>query len=397
MFDLEKMGRGHNIHVTTISVQPYGNECFALVEVHTDKGIRGIGSTGSPNPVIAAIIEAAPHSLAEFLVGEDPRNIKRLWDRMFQDWQAMRGRGAEGGLAVNAMGAIDMAFWDIAGKLGGLPVSRLLNSESVKARVMAYASAIAFDRSSTSMKNRNWPFKSADQLANEARLLVNQGFKGVKYGWGNKFGPEEEEKLAAIREGLGSEVKFMIDVGCPAYWGKDWDLYSAIKAVQLLEKYNVYFIEEALPPFDVEGFAKLKKESPIKLATGESLTTIYDFQRLIEKQAVDVVQPDAAQMGITQVIEVARMAESANILCIPHSPWSALAVASHLHILAAVSNGPMIEYPAMASFQGTEWYNRCNMTFYDIIEDPLKLENGYLIVPKGPGLGLGNFTEKVLE
>ena len=115
------MGRDQNMHITAISVQPYGHASLALVEVHTDKGIRGIGSTGSPNPVIAAIIEAAPHGLAEFLVGEDLGNIKHLWDRMFQDWQAMRGRGAEGGLAVNAMGAIDMAFWDLVGKTEGLP------------------------------------------------------------------------------------------------------------------------------------------------------------------------------------------------------------------------------------------------------------------------------------
>lgn len=368
---------------------------LSLVEVETDEGLTGIGSTGSPSNIISAIIEQEPGGLRELLIGEDPLDVGRLWRKMFRDWQAQRGRGAEGGLAVNAMGAIDMALWDVVGKAQGRALYKVLGG-AVQEKVMAYASASAF-KSSSYEGDGPWVHKSPEDLAEESKTYVSQGFKAIKYGWGNYFRPEDEDKLAAIREVIGPRIRLMIDFGCPAYWSPGWNAKEAIRAGRMLERYGVYFLEEPMPPFDVEGHAAVTDALEINVATGESLTTTYEFQRFIDRRAVDIVQPDAAQMGVSQVVQVARTAETAGILCIPHGPWSALAVAAHLNILATLTNGPMVEYPAFASFE--EGSVRGKMTYmmqHGIVGSPPVLKDGFLQLPSSPGLGLGDFVHEAV-
>src|SRR5262249_9785546 len=151
------------------------------------------------------------------------------------------------------------------------------------------------------------------------------------------------------RAAIGPGVRLMVDFGCPAYWTPAWNVSAAVRAARVLEKHDVFFFEEPMLPFDVDGFAALSAATDVNVATGESLTLAHEFWPLTERRAVDVVQPDAAQMGITQLLEVARRAEAAGILCVPHGPWSPLTVAAHLHVLATLSNGPLIEYPAPSS------------------------------------------------
>jgi len=363
----------------------------AAIEVETDEAITGIGITQAPPHIIAALVEEGAGSLRAMLIGEDPRETGRLWQKMFHAWPAQRGRGAEGGLCVNAMGAIDMALWDIAGKAAGRPIYQLLGG-AVQTQLMAYASASAFKASSYE-KGTVWVHKSAAELAADCRALVRQGFRAVKFGWGNHFGPEDEEKLAAIREAIGPATRLMVDFGCPAYWEPAWDLKGAIRAGRILERYGAYFFEEPLQPRDVAGFAALTQALDVRVATGESLSTVYEFQPFIEGRALDIVQPDAAQMGITQTWQVARMAEAAGLLCIPHSPWSALVIAAHLHVLVTLRNTTMIEYPALATFEEGS-HTRKTVAIYldEIVEHPLTLRDGYLQLPAGAGLGLGDFV-----
>ena len=363
----------------------------ALVEVHTDEGVTGIGITQSPACDIAPITEDGTGSLSSMLIGEDPQDVRRIWRKMFRGWSAQRGRGAEGGLVVNAMAAIDMALWDLTGKIQGRPIHKLLGGP-VQSQLMAYASASAF-RSSSYEGEGPLIHKSAEELAQESAIYVEQGFKALKYGWGNYFGPEDEEKLAAIREAIGPNIRLMIDFGCPAYWTVGWNAKAAIRAARMLERYDVYFFEEPMPPVDVEGHAKVTQAVDVNVASGESLCTVYDFLPFIDHRAVDVVQPDAAQMGITQLYDVARRAEDVGILCIPHSPWSAMVVAAHLNVLATLGNGPMIEYPALASFEeGSRAAEFTRIMQYDIVENPLTLSDGFLQLPAAGGLGLGGYV-----
>jgi len=354
----------------------------SLVEVETDQGIVGIGWTYPPSDLIAPIVRP----LRDVLIGEDCSDVGRLWRKMSQEWRAQQG-----GLTVNAIGAVDMAIWDAFGKATAQPLHRLLGG-AVHDRIMAYASATAYAFSFD--KQEVLPVhKSAEELVEESRECISQGFKAIKYGWGNHFGPDDEEKLAAIRDAIGPEVYLMIDFGYPDYWCHGWSAKQAVRAGRILERYDVYFFEEPMPPLDVEGHRVVTRALNMHVATGESLTTTNEFRRLIERKAVDVVQPDAGQMGISQVVDVARIAEAAGLLCIPHGPWSAFTVAAHRSILATVGNGPMVEYPAVV--YGSEKVSSLNVPAvpqYQIVEELPVLEDGFLPLPESPGLGIGGFV-----
>ena len=154
-----------------------------------------------------------------------------------------------------------------------------------------------------------------------------------------------------------------------------------------------------MPPFDVDGYAALTRAVEVRIASGESLSTTREFQPFIDRRALDIIQPDAAQMGVTQFHYVARRAEEAGLLCIPHSPWSATVVAAHLHLLSTVSNGAMVEYPGWEALRGgpTSAFRITRMAHEEVIQHPLKLSDGYLQLPESPGLGLGNYVPEALS
>ncbi len=371
-------------------VRIYGNRYpVAFVEVFTDEGITGIGATGTQCNLISPVISDA--GLDRIVIGENPCEPRRLWTKMFIEWQALRGRGAEGGLAVNAMAAIDMALWDITGKVLDLPLYKMLGGETKK-QVMAYASSSAFK----TVKGESF-LKSLDEIIDECRKSVDMGFKAIKYGWGNRFGEKDENIIASMRECVGKDVRLMFDFGCPAYWTSGWNVKSAIRAARILEKYDVYFLEEPFIPCDTKSHKALKENTSINIASGESLTTIYEFMRFIEESAVDIIQPDACQIGITKFFEVACLAEKAGILCIPHSPWSALAVGTHLNILATVRNGEMIEYPAFHALSSEVHNKYYHLTNHRIVQHPPLLKDGFLHLSSLPGLGLGQFDHEILD
>ena len=368
----------------------------ALVEVATDEGITGIGATASPVPVITAVVQAGETSLKPLLIGEDPTDVNRLWLKMFESWQAQRGRGGEGGMAVNAMGAVDIALWDIAGKARGVPIYEMLGG-AVQNEVMVYASTSRADRASMSAPRDEWRQKTTAEMVLECREYVEHGFKAIKYGWGQHFGPEAQDSLAAMREAVGPDIRLMLDCGPGTYLDGAWTVKEAIRVSELLEDHDIYFMEEPLHPYDVEGFKELTLNAPIKIATGESLTTVRDFQRFIDTSAIDVAQPDVQQMGMSQFIQVARATKQAGMLCIPHGPWSAILVAGHMNVLATITNGVMIEYPGFASFEeGTVTQVRTEAFNKSIIETPPVVENGYLQLPTSPGLGLGSFVHEAI-
>jgi L-alanine-DL-glutamate epimerase-like enolase superfamily enzyme len=363
----------------------------ALLQVETDAGLVGIGSTSAPIGVIAALIE----DIEPLLLGRDPTDPTGLWRLMFEGWQAQRGRGGEGGVAVNAMAAIDMALWDLTGKAQDKAIHQLLGG-AIQDRIMAYASATAYDYTGSLAAGKRI-FKSTEKLVAECHAYLAQGFKAIKFGWGNRFGGEQIEQIGAMRQAVGPEVHLMLDFGCPAYNGDGWTVDTAIEVVNKLEPFRLFFFEEALQPYDVAGFAALKAASSTPIATGESLVTLTDFDHFIQRKAVDVLQADAQQIGITVFDEVARRAEATDILCIPHCPWTALAFAAHLQVLSVRRNCPMIEYIALAGFAGVPFLEplQYGMTTR-IVETPPVFEDGYLLLNERPGLGLGQFVMEAI-
>ena len=251
-----------------------------LVEVETDEGITGVGSTSASVSVISALIEDESDGLKGMLIGTDPTDVNMAWRRMFASGN--RGRTGEGGVGVNAMGAIDMALWDIAGKAAGLPIHKLRGG-AVQDRIMVYASATAFDRGHME-RTGEWRHNPTEVLVEEALENKSLGFKAMKFGWGNYFSESDYDDIEAVREAVGPDMKLMLDFGCPAYLDGHWTVKEAIQVAERLEEYDIYFLEEALYPYDVEGFATLTEHSPIRIATGESLTTVRDFQPFIDTE-----------------------------------------------------------------------------------------------------------------
>ena len=364
-----------------------------LVEVETDEGITGVGSTSASVSVITALIEDESDGLRRLLIGTDPTDVNMAWRRMFASGN--RGRSGEGGVGVNAMGAIDMALWDIAGKVAGLPIHKLRGG-AVQDRIMVYASATAFDRGHME-RTGEWRHNPTGVLVKEALENKSLGFKAMKFGWGNYFSESDYDDIEAVRDAVGADMKLMLDLGPLAYLDGTWTVKDAIHVAERLAEYDIYFLEEALHPYDVDGFEELTLQSPIRIATGESLTTVRDFQPFIERRALDIVQPDAQQMGMSQFARVAERAEEAGILCIPHGPWSAFLVAAHMQVLCTVTNCPMIEYPAPAVERGSEREGLVEAMHEKVIETPMVVKDGYLELPDGPGLGLGNFVHEAID
>jgi L-alanine-DL-glutamate epimerase-like enolase superfamily enzyme len=356
---------------------------FTLVEIHSDTGLVGIGGCEAPMSATRQVIEEPPWRLADILIGQNPANVGALYNKMVQaiEWQ--------GGLALNAAGALDMAIWDLLGKSQELPLYKLFGGE-VQSKVMAYASGTAFDLTHY-RPGTEPPRKSPEQLAREGRECVQLGFRAVKFGWGDPS--QDEERLAAIREAIGPHTNFMVDFGCPTYFGAGVTPKSAARIASLLEKYDVYFLEEPLPPHDAEGHAELTRQSRTFIASGEMLCHGYEFDRFLDQHAVDVIQPDAYRVGVSQMLRVARRANDLGILCVPHSPWSALALAAHVNVLATVANGVMTEFPAPSLFRDTRRHGEMvQINNERIVSNALRLDNGFIPLPQLPGLGVGQFN-----
>ncbi|NJO82114.1 MAG: mandelate racemase/muconate lactonizing enzyme family protein [Blastochloris sp.] len=336
-----------------------GTQDTLVVRVHTDEGIVGIGEVDSSPMVAKAIIEAPmSHGIARGLrlcvIGQDPLNIAYLWDRMYQG-SIFFGRG---GAAQQAISGVDMALWDIAGKAMGQPVYRLLGG-GFRDRLRAYAS-ILFQ-------------ETPDATYDLARSLADQGYTAAKFGWG-PIGTSEAMDLAQVRKaraGLGDEIDLMIDAGIC------YDTVTAIKRANQFAEFNPFWLEEPLHPDNIEGYATLAANAPIRIAAGEQETTPQGFKALLDA-GLAVVQPDVARVGgPSQAVQIGRMAAERHRFCVNHSYKTGISIAASLHFLAALPNTSLLEYCVE---QGPL---RQTLT-----REPFTVLDGYVNVPQEPGLGV---------
>jgi L-rhamnonate dehydratase len=347
------------LQLPTIDDRCDGTQDTLVVRVHTDEGIVGIGEVDSSPMVAKAIIEAPmSHGIARGLrlcvLGEDPLDVARLWDKMYQG-SIFFGRG---GAAQQAISGIDMALWDIAGKVMGQPVYRLLGG-GFRTSLRAYASIL---------------FQSTPEATAElARSLVDQGFSAVKFGWG-PIGTSEEMDLAQVgmaRKGLGDEVDLMIDAGLA------YDGITAIRRAHQFAAFNPFWLEEPLHPDNIEGYAQLAAAAPIRIAAGEQDTTLQGFAALLDA-GVAVLQPDVARVGgPSQAVQIGRLAAQRHRLCVNHSYKTGISIAASLHFLAALPNSSLIEYCVEQSAL------RQTLT-----REKFAVVDGFVAVPQEPGLGV---------
>ena len=335
-----------------------------VVRVHTDAGIVGIGEALSSPAIMKAIVEApTSHYLArgfaELLIGEDPLQVERLWEKLYRGGLFYGRRGA----AIHALSAIDIALWDIRGKALGLPISALLGG-AVRPRVRPYASHVLPD--------------TPREAAALAERSVRQGFSAVKMGWGPFCQPGQtaamdEEFVRALRDAVGPDVDLLIDIGLV------WDATTAIQRARRLERYGLYWIEEPLPPDDLEGYARLADAVDTRIATGEELTTRWEFRDLLERGRVDVIQPDIARAGgVTEARRIVDQAELRHTEWAPHVYGTGILQAVAAHMVAASPSGKLLEFCMSDSPLAREL----------VTPPPVIGPDGLFEVPTGPGLGV---------
>jgi L-rhamnonate dehydratase len=349
-----------------------------IVKITTDEGLVGIGETDANPWAVKGMIEApGTHcmglGLKEMLIGADPSDVEGLWLKLYEG-SAMNGRR---GLGIHAIGALDMALWDLRGKSLGLPVWKLLGGAARK-EVTPYASLLPEGRDLESYTR-----SLVDRVIGAQKL----GFEAAKleicikgpYSH-NAIQVEDDREIARIvqacREAVGPDMTLMIDV---AYCWADWR--GALRAIEMFADQDMFFVETPLPSDDLDGYAKLAAASPMRLAMGEWQTTRFEFRDLIDHGDVDVVQPDVGRCGgLTEALRVARYAEDCGRLVVPHCWKSALGIAASAH-LAAVS-------PACVYIEYLPHELADSPLRKDLISVELPFVNGKMPLPDRPGLGV---------
>jgi len=344
-----------------------GTQDAFLVRIHTDEGIVGIGEADTAPMLARTIIEMpSSHSLArglrEVLVGEDPLQIDRLWQRMFHASDHYGRRGA----ALHVISAIDIALWDIAGKAAGRPVSDLLGGRRLD-EIPVYASEVM-------------P-ATPDDVRRIAGRAVEDGYSALKLGWG-PLGRDlafDEELVRVAREELGPDRSLMLD------GGRAYTVKRALELLRRVEEHRLYWFEEALAPDDLDGYRRLSAGAGVRIAAGEADETFAPFRALVEQGRVDVLQPDLARCGgFTVARQIALLERSSAVEIVPHCFSTGILVAASLHFVATLDRATWSEYSVADS-----------PLVNGILQEPFVLERGALAVPVGPGLGVDLDAEAI--
>lgn len=324
-----------------------------LVRVYTDEGLVGIGesfSFGAP----LAICNVVDEELSPLLVDQDPGRIEHLADRMQRTLVNVGRRG----LGMFAIGAVEMALWDLLGKATELPLHALLGG-ALRSRLPVYASLPRYE--------------SPEQVAQACRTTAAAGFESIK------LHQVDVASVAAAREAVGDGVDLMLDMNCPL------SPAQALAMARELEPFRLAWLEEPIwPPEDYDALAELRRASSMPIATGENESTAFGFRELIAKGAADVIQPDVPKVGgIGEFRRIAALAGAANVAVTPHSYFYGPALAASLHMAATLPGA----LPAELATGELET---------PLLTTPLRARDGFVDVPDGPGLGV-EVNEEALE
>ncbi len=347
-----------------------------VVLVHTDEGVTGIGES-DVNPWIARACIEAPgthtmgQGLKEMLVGESPLEPERLWEKLYVG-SAMNGRR---GAVICAMGALDMALWDICGKVAGKPCWQLLGGQPVEA-ITPYASLQPSGGSFEEYRDSlvAWASRAKDLGFRAGKMEVSFG---GPYRHEGMTQPDERitDVVAACRKAVGPDFTMMVDVQYT--WD---DAETALRTLRDWHELDVYFVETPLTIDNMAGYARLHEEAPMAIAAGEWQTTRFEFAELMDVGMIDVAQPDVGRVGgLTEARRVCDMAAQRGRRIVPHCWKTGIGIAATAHLAAVTPHCPFIEFlPA----------ELCDSALRrELVTDELAIEGGRLPLPKRPGLG----------
>jgi len=329
--------------VLTGRQRPLTEVAMLFAEIESERGHHGIGFSYSKRAggygLYAHAREIAPN-----LIGEDPNDIARLWDKLV--WAgASVGRS---GLATQAIAAFDVALWDMKARRADLPLAKLLGAR----------------RDSVRCYNTSGGFLSTpvEQLVKNCEASIAAGIGGLKIKVGQPDPMLDLRRLDAVRKVVGDRVPLMVDAN------QQWDRPTAERVGRALEEFNLVWIEEPLDAYDVEGHARLAAQLVTPIASGEMLTSVAEHLALIQHDAVDFIQPDAPRVGgITQFLKIATIAEQKYLKMAPH-----FAMEIHLHLAAAYAHDTWVEH--------FDWLD-------PLFNEHLEIKDGRMLVSDRPGLG----------
>jgi L-alanine-DL-glutamate epimerase-like enolase superfamily enzyme len=355
-----------------------GSQETLIVKIHTDAEFTGIGEVDASSSMVKAVLEApSSHnwslSFQDMLIGENPLDVERLWDKLYQGTIYTGRRG----LVIHAIGAVDLALWDIAGKALGRPVFELLGGPR-RPHVVPYAS-VHPHLSSLEDTQR--------QVQHLMERVMEMGYRAVKLQlvYDNVYTDADIIRLTRrARKILGDQMTFMIDVGYR--W---MDSKAAIRTIQQLEDCNLYFVETPMRMDDLDGHARLAAAVTTRIAGAEMLASRWEALDLMDRGKVDVIQPDIGRAGgLTECLRIAKLANDRGLLCTPHGWKSGLTVAAEIHLSAAAENVPFIEYMVPELWP--------SVIRRELVRPEFAPHNGLIELPRSPGLGV-ELNEEVVD
>ena len=341
-----------------------------LVKVHTDEGVVGVGECTvrlAPEATAAIVRE-----VGEVIIGLDPTHTGVAWELMFS---VMMNRGHLQGFFLEALSGIDIALWDIKGKVYDRPIYELLGGAQ-RDKIWSYASSLRF--------------RGLETTVSEAKEFVEAGYNAMKLKVGSdRHRPDADIELAtAVREAVGPEVFLSADANC------GFERPAAMKLAKVLENLDYAWFEEPLPPDDHDGYAQMAQALTMPIAGGETEFTRFGFRRLFTNKALDIVQPNVGRAGgFTECMRIAALAESFHIPYAPHTgSTTSVCHVAELHLSAALPNFMIYEH-MQADWSKTEG----NPLRENLLTEPAEVRDGpFIALPGGPGLGIA-LNEDVVD
>jgi D-galactarolactone cycloisomerase len=354
------------------SQQYYHKRTAHLVEVETDEGITGWGECFGAGNIALANKGIVEQVIQPMVLGMDPLERDVIWHKVYN---LMRDHGQKG-MPLQSLSGVDIALWDITGKVADLPLHKLIGGAH-RDRIEVYGYGMMLRP------------ESADNLVarftDEAAAIKNMGFKAIKMKVG--LGPKDDVRLIeAVRRGVGDDYRFMIDAN------HAYTTHDAFYVGRAMEEFDPYWFEEPVAPEDLDGYRELRSGLRVNISGGEAEFNRWGWRALLESRGLDIAQPEVCALGgISEYLRVLALCHAHFTPVVNHVWGSAIAVATNMHLLAAMPPlpGGLFPWEPMLEFDTTD-----NKFRDDLLTTPLNIQgqvaanDGLVALPNGPGLGV---------